>query len=125
MKVEISNGELIDKLSILHIKMNNIKDSAKLKNIKSEYECLKGVASNLLTSNEVSKLYKKLIDINSQLWLIEDQIREKERLRVFDSEFIEISRAVYFTNDLRSGIKFEINKETNSIFFEEKSYKPY
>jgi len=122
MKIEVSTGEILDKMSILEIKMNKIKDETKLVNIQKEYNYLKNISQQ--QSYDIEN-YNELLKINNKLWDIEDDIREKERNGVFDTEFIEIARSVYFTNDKRSAIKKQINISSNSNFIEEKSYKKY
>jgi len=123
MKIEISNGELVDKLSILEIKLNKIQDSEKLKNIRKEYLLLEKAASLIIKRDD--PLYRQLLDINQKLWEIEDRIRELEKNKDFGSEFIETARMVYFNNDIRAKIKQQINLKTNSDLFEEKSYEDY
>lgn len=123
MKIEISNGELVDKLSILEIKLTKIQDSEKLKNIHKEYSMLEKAASQIIKRND--PLYKQLLDINQKLWEIEDRIRELEKKKDFGKDFIETARMVYFNNDLRAKIKQKINLKTNSDLFEEKSYEDY
>ena len=123
MKVEISIGELLDKLSILTIKSKRIKDEAKLKNINAELEELR--TSFTIEGSELGELFNELVDVNEQLWIIEDKLRQKEREKIFDDEFISLARSVYFTNDKRSEIKKAINKKTNSYIIEEKSYEKY
>lgn len=123
MKIEISNGELVDKLSILEIKLNKIQDSEKLKNIRKEYLLLEKAASLIIKRDD--PLYRQLLDINQKLWEIEDKIRELEKNKDFGSEFIETARMVYFNNDIRAKIKQQINLKTNSDLFEEKSYEDY
>ena len=127
MKVEVSNGELLDKLSILELKLKNIKDNKKLINIKNEHSGLSPLCNNLfeIYGKELRNLYVKLSDINSELWKIEDDIRECERNKEFGDEFIQLARAVYFTNDKRSDVKKSINLLTESGFVEEKSYEDY
>ena len=127
MKVEVSNGELLDKLSILELKLNNIKDNKKIINIKNEYVGLRPLCDDLFNNygEELISLYSKLSEINAELWQIEDDIRECERNKVFNEEFIRLARAVYFTNDKRSDIKKSINLLTDSGFVEEKSYEDY
>jgi len=127
MKVEVSNGELLDKLSILELKMSNISDQKKLVNIKKEHDELNPLAGQLFDSygEELKNLYKQLAEINSELWTIEDDIRECERNKDFGSDFVSLARAVYFTNDKRSEIKKSINLLTGSGFVEEKSYEDY
>lgn len=125
MMVETSNGELLDKLSILKIKMENISDENKLINVKKEYEELNRLSKDLLSLDIANNLFDKLYEVNKQLWKIEDSIRNKERLKEFDEEFVFYARNVYITNDLRFSIKKEINEKTNSNFVEEKSYDKY
>ena len=127
MKVEVSNGELLDKLSILELKMSNISDQKKLVNIKKEHDELNPLAGQLFDSygEELKNFYKQLAEINSELWTIEDDIRECERNKDFGSDFVSLARAVYFTNDKRSDVKKSINLLTDSGFVEEKSYKDY
>ena len=127
MKVEVSNGELLDKLSILELKLTNIKDDKKLINIKNEHSGLSPLCNYLFDNygNELRNLYVKLSEINAELWKIEDDIRECERNKEFGDEFIRLARAVYFTNDKRSDVKKSINLLTGSGFVEEKSYEDY
>lgn len=125
MKVEVSNGELLDKLSILRIKQQKINDEFKLKNINTEVTILEQLSSELLKDPVVLEKYLELSKINEKLWDIEDRIREKEYLKIFDEEFIGLARRVYITNDLRASIKKDINKLTMSHLVEEKSYKSY
>jgi hypothetical protein len=127
MKVEVSNGELLDKLSILELKLKNIKDNKKLINIKNEHVGLSPLCNNLFDNygNELRSLYFKLSEINAELWKIEDDIRECERNKDFGDEFVRLARAVYFTNDKRSDVKKSINLLTESGFVEEKSYEDY
>ena len=127
MKVEVSNGELLDKLTILELKLSNISDIQKLTNIQKEHDELNPLAGQLFDSygEELKNLYKQLAEINSELWTIEDDIRECERNKDFGSDFVSLARAVYFTNDKRSEIKKSINLLTGSGFVEEKSYEDY
>ncbi|MCH1546943.1 MAG: DUF6165 family protein [Flavobacteriaceae bacterium] len=127
MKIEISNGELLDKLSILEIKEKNISDPTKLENIKNEFNELKPLANLIFNdfSPQIKDLYFRLSEVNNELWVIEDDIRECERNKNFNSKFIELARSVYFTNDKRSVIKKEINILTKSGLIEEKSYEDY
>ncbi len=127
MKVEVSNGELLDKLTILELKLTNISDVQKLTNIQKEHDELNPLAGQLFDSygEELKNLYKQLAEINSELWTIEDDIREFERNKDFGSDFVSLARAVYFTNDKRSEIKKLINLLTGSGFVEEKSYEDY
>jgi hypothetical protein len=127
MLIEISNGELLDKLTILEIKLAEIKDKAKLVNIRKEYDTLNPLAKELFDNNDgqLQNHYLELASINSQLWDIEDRIRECEKAKRFDKEFIELARSVYITNDKRSEVKKIINVTTGSNLVEEKSYKEY
>ena len=127
MKVEVSNGELLDKLTILELKLTNIADVQKLSNIQKEHDELSPLADQLFDSygEELKNLYKKLTEINSELWTIEDDIRECERNKDFGSDFVSLAREVYFTNDKRSDVKKAINLLTDSGFVEEKSYEDY
>jgi len=123
MKIEVSNGELLDKLSILEIKQKKINDPQKLVNIKGEYSLLNPLAGVLLEA--VRSEYEELLTINQQLWDIEDTIRELELNKDFSEIFIQTARSVYQLNDERSRIKKEINLKTNSGIIEEKSYSGY
>jgi hypothetical protein len=123
MKIEVSNGEIIDKLTIIQIKLERIKDEAKLKNLKKEHQELSRAAASILNIND--PLYKALYKVNCELWDIEDHIRDLERNQVFDVDFISTARSVYFKNDKRSEIKREINIRTSSGLIEEKSYEKY
>jgi hypothetical protein len=125
MKVEISNGELLDKFSILEIKMGNITDPSKLTNIENEYRELTTDCTDLLRNSTISSLYAELKSINQKLWVVEDDIRECERRKDFDQEFISLAREVYFTNDERARVKKEINLASGSSLVEEKSYQAY
>lgn len=123
MEIEVSIGEIVDKLSILWIKKQNISDESKMLNIKKEYDYLNEIVFNKLKITEVD--FQRLVEINTKLWVIEDDIRDKERNSEFDETFIKLARAVYFTNDKRAEIKKEINLKYGSLFIEEKSYKKY
>ena len=125
MKVEISNGELLDKFSILEIKIGNISDPAKLTNIENEYKELTSDCTDLLRNSTISSLYAELKSINQKLWVVEDDIRECERSKDFGQEFISLAREVYFTNDDRARVKKEINLASGSSLVEEKSYQAY
>jgi hypothetical protein len=123
---EISTGELFDKISILEIKKNKVKDKNKRNIIIKELSSLQETASeNIEKSKLIIKLYKKLKSINLKLWKIEDDIRDCERKNNFESKFIKLARAVYFTNDERSRVKKKINSLTKSNISEVKSYKKY
>ena len=127
MKVEVSNGELLDKLTILELKMSNISDDKKLINVRKEFNELNPLAKLLFEKFKDGLLtkYKELALINSELWKIEDDIRECEKNKNFGEKFVELARAVYFTNDKRSDVKKQINILTGSGFIEEKSYEDY
>ena len=124
--VEVSVGELLDKISILEIKQEKIKDLNKLKFIKTEYSILKEQLNNKVkSSGEIDKLYKSLKEINSKLWIIEDDKRLCEKEKRFDERFIKLSRDVHFLNDERAKIKLEINTLMNSNIKEIKEYTDY
>ena len=123
MKIEVSNGEIIDKVTILQIKLERIKDKAKLANLKKEYYELIRYASSIISTTD--PLYISLYDVNCELWDIEDHIRDLERGKDFGEDFISTARAVYFKNDKRSELKREINIKTSSGLTEEKSYEKY
>ena len=127
MKIEVSTGELVDKLSILEIKLLNIKDKGKTKNVYKELETLNPYFQDLLDvyGVEIKNLYIKISEINKVLWDIEDAIRDKEAAEEFDKEFVELARSVYITNDQRAAVKKEINLLTKSELIEEKSYSDY
>ena len=121
----VSLGELIDKISILHIKNINIKDEEKLKLIREELELLNQTLNKHIKNNDIQNYLDSLIEINSKLWAIEDDIRDCERKKKFDQTFIDMARSVYFTNDKRSKVKLEINKKFGSKIIEVKSYEEY
>ncbi len=123
--IPISTGELIDKLSILRVKQQKISNPEKLELINKEFELLYNVASYFLNDNDISKLYHELVDVNSKLWEIEDELRVIETTKVFDSVFIELARKVYYTNDERFSLKNKINDLTSSEIKEVKDYKEY
>jgi len=129
MKIEVSNGEILDKYSILEIKLQEIKDEAKLANVRNEYESLtpavQDIYNSVESSGELSTLYKDLLNVNKTLWNIEDQIRDCERDKNFGQDFIELARSVYYTNDDRADVKKKINTLTGSTLVEEKSYQEY
>lgn len=124
IKCEISLGELVDKISILRIKMENIKDSEKLQHVKKEESVLSQTLDELNLSN-IDFHLKQMIEINQKLWTIEDDIRECERQKDFGERFIELARSVYFMNDERFKRKNAINKNYQSGLVEVKSYKEY
>jgi len=130
MKIEVSNGEIIDKLTILKIKLDQIKDQEKLVNIQKEYDYLKEIVDQIYTASdsvaeELQVLHTDLLNVNKTLWNIEDFIREHERAENFGLDFVELARSVYYTNDDRSDVKKKINVLTGSLFVEEKSYEAY
>lgn len=125
MNIEVSHGEIVDKLTILQIKKTNITDPIKLDNIVKEYDYLLSIVENDLNISTESPEYLELLSINNELWVIEDDIRDKERVKEFDDDFIKLARAVYYTNDVRAKIKKEINLKYFSGFVEEKSYQSY
>ena len=123
---EISIGELLDKISILEIKLNKIKDPNALIEINKEYKLLKKVQNENVESNKkISELYHSIKEINLTLWRIEDEIRICEKNKDFGEKFIELARGVYFNNDKRSKIKFEINQLLGYNIKEIKSYQKY
>ena len=128
MKVEVSDGEILDKLSILEIKLDKIENVHKLTNIQKEYNTLKETIGEPTWYEHVFRnygFYWQLKEINETLWEIEDEIRIKEKKQEFDSQFVELARLVYKTNDKRAQIKKEINIHTKSNLLEEKSYEDY
>ena len=123
--VPVSVGELIDKLSILHVKQTKITNSDKLKYINEEFELLCNFSSDYLNDKTISEIYHELVKTNSELWEIEDKLRLLESNSIFDSTFIELARNVYFTNDKRFELKNKINLLTNSEIREQKHYVDY
>ncbi|THB73701.1 MAG: hypothetical protein D3926_23205 [Desulfobacteraceae bacterium] len=127
INVPISPGELIDKITILEIKMERMDDPEKLSNVKTELDLLETVwaQSSYAGAEMVREKRAELKSINEKLWVIEDDIRLKESKAAFDHEFIELARSVYFTNDRRARVKKEINIGVGSNLVEEKSYQDY
>ena len=129
MKIEVSNGEIIDKYTILEIKLAKISDAEKLVNIQHEYDTLtpdvKSIYEAAKEKSQLKKMHDNLLEVNMKLWKIEDDIRECERANDFGQTFIDLARAVYYTNDDRSDVKKEINMYTGSDLVEEKSYEDY
>ena len=124
--VEISIGELLDKISILEIKKEKIKDSEKLKFVTNEHSILKNqLKENLKPDDKLDNLYKSLKEINEKLWVIEDNKRQCEKDKDFGEKFIKLSRDVHFLNDDRAKIKLEINNHTGSFIKEIKEYTSY
>ena len=124
--VEVSIGELLDKISILEIKQEKIKDPEKLKFINNEHSILKSQLERNVTSNKkLDSLYQSLKEINAKLWVIEDNKRQCEKDKDFGEKFIELSRDVHFLNDNRAKIKLDINNDTGSEIKEIKEYTSY
>ena len=121
----ISLGELVDKISILIIKQKNIIDETKLDHVKKELDFLQKTLMNYVQQEEINNYLENLININSKLWDIEDDIRECERKKLFDQTFIDLARSVYFTNDERAKVKNDINETFGSELVEVKSYEEY
>ena len=124
--VEVSIGELLDKISILEIKQEKIKDPEKIKFINNEHSILKNqLEKNIKSDDKLNKLYQSLKEINAKLWVIEDDKRECEKNKDFAEKFIKLSRDVHFLNDDRAKIKLEINNYTGSVIKEIKEYTSY
>jgi len=123
MQIEISNGEIVDKLTIIEIKIERIKDTLKLANLHKEYEILNNAVALIIEKKH--PLYIDLYNINNKLWDIEDHIRDLEQAKDFGNDFIQTARSVYFINDKRSDVKRKINELTGSNLIEEKSYEQY
>ena len=123
---EISAGELLDKISILEIKLENVKDENNKKEIKKEYDILKkSKNSSIELNDEIKDLFQSLKNVNIQMWNIEDKIRICEKNKDFGKNFVELARGVYFNNDKRSRIKLQINKILKSNIIEIKQYDNY
>lgn len=123
INVSISTGELVDKLTILEIKLEKIEDSKKLSNVQKEYDILAEHMKELSNNFEnVDTFFNKLKKINSKLWEMEDQVRYFMRENKFDKDFINLAKEIHMTNDLRFEVKNEINKKLKSEIFEQKSY---
>jgi hypothetical protein len=126
IKVPISPGELIDKITILEIKSARMTDTAKLANVRTELALLQATwRESAFAKQDIEAEWNALRDINAKLWVIEDDIRDKERHSTFDQQFIELARAVYVTNDERAAVKRSINTKLGSTIVEEKSYAKY
>ena len=124
--VEVSIGELLDKISILEIKKEKIKDPEKLKFINNEHSILKDqLEKNVKSNDKINNLYQSLKEINAKLWVIEDDKRQCEKNKDFGEKFIKLSRDVHFLNDDRAKIKLEINNYTGSVIKEIKEYTNY
>jgi hypothetical protein len=125
IQAPVSVGELIDKLSILHVKQTKITNEEKLEYINKEFELLYNLSSSFLENTEIESLYHQLVDTNSKLWDIEDRLRVLETEKRFEGEFVDYARKVYFTNDDRFRLKNEINSISNSEIREVKEYVKY
>jgi predicted nucleic acid-binding Zn-ribbon protein len=126
ISIEISVGELLDKLTILQIKSERITDQNKLENINKELQVLREQwDASVYSKTNLEEEIKSLKEVNEALWRIEDEIRDKEKEQAFDETFIKLARDVYFTNDRRADIKKIINTKTGSGLIEEKSYSDY
>jgi len=125
ISVSVSIGEMIDKLSILQVKKNNVKDETKLVFINKEFELLYNFSLEYLSNLETESIYHRLVEVNSNLWEVEDKLRVMEKEQRFDDEFISLARKVYFTNDERFRLKNEINLITDSEIREIKDYVKY
>jgi len=126
IKVPISPGELLDKISILRIKSRRMTDPQKLANVRAELEALEETwKSSAYAGIDIAKDVDALLAVNERLWTIEDDIRDKERGQAFDTEFVRLARAVYIENDERAAIKRRLNVRLGSSLIEEKSYAQY
>ena len=126
MLVPVSPGEVLDKITILEIKSERMTDPEKLANVRAELSLLQETWAHAVAEDDVIRqLHAELKEINEGLWEIEDDIRDKERVKEFDERFIELARSVYFTNDRRSEVKKKLNLHLGSQIIEEKSYQDY
>jgi hypothetical protein len=126
IKVPVSPGELLDKITILRIKSQRMSDPAKLSNVRLELRSLEDTWNSSAFANiDIDADVAALLSVNERLWVIEDDIRDKERAQAFDAEFIRLARAVYVENDERAAIKRRINTKLGSRIVEEKSYREY
>ena len=125
IQTPVSVGELIDKLSILHVKQTKITNEEKLEYINKEFELLYNLSSGHMDNPEIESLYHQLVETNSKLWDIEDRLRVLETEKRFEGEFVDYARKVYFTNDDRFRLKNEINNISNSEIREVKEYVKY
>ncbi|MBD8898200.1 DUF6165 family protein [Rhodanobacter sp. DHG33] len=126
IQTPVSYGELIDKITILEIKSQRIGDPAKLANVRTELDLLNATwMSHPASKTDIRDERARLLAVNEALWVIEDDIRLKEKAQAFDAEFIELARSVYFRNDERAAVKREINVKLGSQLVEEKSYQDY
>jgi hypothetical protein len=126
IKVPVSPGELLDKITILRIKSRRMSDAQKLANVRLELDALESTwRASAYARADIEADIEALLTVNERLWAIEDEIRDKERAQAFDAEFIRLARAVYVENDERAAIKRRINLKLGSAIVEEKSYRPY
>lgn len=125
MKIEVSNGEILDKISILALKKSKIQDKAKLENVYHEYQTLLPYFDQIVNNQQLGDLYWNLSAVNTELWDVEDKLRELEKSKTFNTEFIELARSVYYLNDRRAELKRDINVLSGSDLIEEKSYEDY
>ena len=126
IQVPVSPGEVLDKITILEIKLERMTDPKKLANVSIELKLLQEAWATSVTDDEVIQdLHAQLKEVNEALWEIEDDIRDKERAKEFDEEFVNLARAVYITNDRRSEVKKKLNLHLGSQIIEEKSYQDY
>ena len=126
IQVPVSFGELLDKIAILQIKSERMKDEAKLANVRNELSALeKTWMAHPAAGHNIAELRAQLKHVNERLWVIEDDIRLKEKAQAFDDEFIQLARSVYFQNDIRARVKKAINLALGSAYVEEKSYQEY
>ena len=126
IRVPVSPGEVLDKITILEIKSERMDDPEKVANVRTELALLQDTWAQAVTEDDtIRDLHAQLKEINEALWEIEDDIRDKERLKEFDERFIELARSVYFTNDRRSQVKKQLNLHLGSQIIEEKSYQDY
>jgi hypothetical protein len=126
ISVPVSPGELLDKITILRIKSSRMSDAQKLANVRIELKVLEETwGASSYAKSDIAADVNALLQVNERLWVIEDDIRDKERAQTFDGEFIRLARAVYFENDERAAIKRRINLKLGSTIVEEKSYAEY
>ena len=126
ISVPVSPGELLDKITILRIKSSRMSDAQKLANVRVELKVLEETwSTSPYAKSDIAADVNALLQVNERLWVIEDDIRDKERAHAFDGEFIRLARAVYFENDERAAIKRRINSKLGSTIVEEKSYAEY
>ncbi len=124
--VPVSPGEVLDKITILEIKSERMSDAAKLANVRAELQLLRATwEQSVAVDDTIEQLHRQLKEVNEALWVIEDDIRDKERAGEFDQGFIDLARSVYVTNDRRSRIKKQLNLHLGSDIIEEKSYQDY